>query len=112
MTPRNGASSSFHEKIYKVGPDVTPPKLVYSVDAEFPKTKRDTEKAGWHGVSVLELIVDSTGTPQDIQVKQSLAPDFDQSAMDAVRQYKFEPAMHDGSPVAVSIIMKVNFHKY
>jgi periplasmic protein TonB len=108
VTPQDATQ----EKIYKVGDDVTAPVLVYSVDAEFPKAKQKAVKVGWQGISVLEMVVDRSGNTRDIHVKQSLAPDFDKSAIDAASQYKFKPAMHDGRPVAVSITVKVNFRKY
>jgi outer membrane biosynthesis protein TonB len=38
--------------------------------------------------------------------------DFDNSAMDAIRQYRFTPAMRKGSPVAVSISIETNMRLY
>jgi TonB family protein len=64
------------------------------------------------GVSVVGLVVDSKGMPRDLHIERSLATDFDKSAMDAVRQYKFEPGKRDGKPVAVSINIEVNFRRY
>jgi outer membrane biosynthesis protein TonB len=43
---------------------------------------------------------------------RSLAPDFDTSAIDAIRQYRFKPGMRKGSPVAVAIAIEVNFRQY
>jgi protein TonB len=50
--------------------------------------------------------------PENLHVERSLTPDFDKHAMDAVRQYKFKPAMRLGKPVAVSIRIEVNFKRY
>ena len=83
----------------------------YSVDAKFPDAEKNA-KNGMQGVAVVELIVDSKGRPRDIRVKRSLRPDFDKCAIDAVRQYKFDPAMRQGKPVAVAITIEVNFHRY
>ena len=37
---------------------------------------------------------------------------LDEKAIEAVRQYKFEPAMFNGKPVAVHITIEVNFQIY
>jgi TonB family protein len=113
VTPQDGAAANapVQEKIYKIGGDVSAPVLTYSVDAKFPDAERNA-KQGLEGVAVVELIVDSKGMPRDIRVKRSLRPDFDKSAIDAVRQYKFDPAMRKGKPVAVEITIEVNFHRY
>jgi len=34
---------------------------------------------------------------------------LDQKAIDAVRQYRFKPAMKDGKPVQVDLYVDVNF---
>jgi TonB family protein len=113
VTPQDGAAAAapLHEKVYKVGGDVTPPVLTYSVDAEFPDAEKNA-KQGLQGVAVVELIVDSKGGPRDIRMKRSLRPDFDKRAINAVRQYKFDPAMRKGKPVAVAITIEVNFRRY
>jgi TonB family protein len=113
VTPQDGAAANapVHEKVYKIGGDVSAPSLTYSVDAKFPDAERNA-KNGMQGVAVVELIVDSKGRPRDIRVKRSLRPDFDKCAIDAVRQYKFGPAMRQGKPVAVAITIEVNFHRY
>ena len=113
VTPQDGAAANapVHEKVYKIGGDVSVPSLTYSVDAKFPDAEKNA-KNGMQGVAVVELIVDSKGRPRDIRVKRSLRPDFDKCAIDAVRQYKFDPAMRQGKPVAVEVTIEVNFHRY
>jgi TonB family protein len=112
VTPQDGATAAGHEKVYQIGGDVTAPVLTYSVDAEFPDARRKAGKKGSQGVSVVGMVVDSKGVPRDIHIQRSLAPDFDKSAMNALRQYKFNPGKRDGKPVAVAITIEVNFHRY
>jgi len=45
-------------------------------------------------------------------VLRSLDSGLDQKAVDAVKQWKFEPAMKNGEPVAVVINVEVNFKAY
>jgi TonB family protein len=112
VTPQEGAAQSrTQEKIYKVGGEVSAPKLNHSVDATYPKNERRKGKTGTT-IVVCSLVVDSDGLPRDIKIKKSAGSDFDASAMDAVRQYKFDPAMRQGKPVAVAVTIEVNFRLY
>jgi TonB family protein len=47
-----------------------------------------------------------------MKVVRPLGMGLDQKALDAVKQWKFEPAMKDGKPVAVQINVEVNFRLY
>ena len=97
------------EKIYKIGGDVKPPILVHSVDAEFSKKAKD---AKYQGVSVVSLVVNAQGMPRHIHTIRKLGMGLDEKAIEAVRQYKFEPSTLHGKPVAVAITIEVNFRLY
>ena len=103
------AASATQEKVYTVGGDVTAPVLVHSVDAEFSKKAKD---AKYQGVSVVSLIVDAQGRPEHVHTIRKLGMGLDEKAIEAVRQYKFDPAMRKGKPVAVAIKIEVNFRLY
>ena len=51
-------------------------------------------------------MVDASGLPERVTIVKSLGPDFDQSARDAVKQYRFEPAIFKGQPVPVSVKLR------
>jgi TonB family protein len=110
VTSQDGAAGSAHEKVYKIGNGATPPVLTHSVDATYPQSERSKGKA--NVVVVCELVVNSKGRPEDVHVVRSAGRDFDNSAMDAIRQYRFTPAMRKGSPVAVSISIETNMRLY
>ncbi|HXE15331.1 MAG TPA: energy transducer TonB, partial [Bryobacteraceae bacterium] len=57
----------------------------------------------------LSLVIDADGQPQDIRVLRSLDPGLDQKAIEAVRQWSFEPATKDGEPVAVQATIEIHF---
>ena len=61
---------------------------------------------------VLWVVVGPDGRPHDMRVQRSLGMGLDEKAMEAVRQWKFEPARKDGQPVAVQINVEVNFRLY
>jgi TonB family protein len=100
------ASLMPHEKIYSVGNGVTPPKLIHAVD---PQYSDEARKANYGGICVVRLIVDATGNPQHAYVYRPLGMGLDQKAIEAVRQFRFEPAMYQGHPVPVKIDQDVNF---
>jgi TonB family protein len=97
------------ETIYHVGNGVTPPVLTHSVDAEFSKKAKD---AKYQGVSVVSLVVDAHGMPQHVRTVKKLGMGLDEKAIEAVRQYRFNPSTLHGKPVAVAITIEVNFHIY
>ncbi|MEA2539575.1 MAG: hypothetical protein QOH35_941 [Acidobacteriaceae bacterium] len=104
-----GEGGGYGGGLYHVGGGVSPPVLIYSVDAEFSDEAR---RAKYQGVSVVSLIVDAHGLPQRIRVVRKLGMGLDEKAVEAVRQYKFRPSMYQGKPVPVEITIEVNFHIY
>ena len=89
-----------------MGGGVSRPKPIYSPDPEFSDEAR---KNKMQGTVVLRLVVGVDGKPRDIKVARALGMGLDQKAIEAVRNWKFEPAMKDGKPVAVQINVEVNF---
>jgi TonB family protein len=94
---------------YRVGGGVSAPRGLYTPDPEYSEEAR---KAKYQGVVVLWVVVGPDGRPHDIRVQRSLGMGLDEKAMEAVRQWKFEPARKDGQPVAVQINVEVNFRLY
>jgi len=92
--------------IYKVGGSVAAPKLVYAPDPEFP------DRQGTGGVVVVSCVVDVKGLPKQVAVSRSLSRAFDKSAVHAVKQYRFEPAVFEGTVVPVKVNIEVNFKRY
>ena len=77
-----------------------------------PEYSEEARKAKYQGTCVLWLIVGPDGRPRDIHVARSLGLGLDEKAIEAVKQWKFEPAMKDGKPVAVQINVEVGFRLY
>jgi periplasmic protein TonB len=95
--------------IFHVGGGVSPPRQIYAPEPEFSEEAR---KAKYQGVCTLGLIVGTDGRPSNIRVLSSLGMGLDEKAMEAVKNWKFEPAMKDGHPVRVEIAVEVDFHLY
>jgi protein TonB len=88
---------------------VSAPKALFTPDPEYSEEAR---KAKYQGTVVLWLIVGADGHPRDVKIARTLGMGLDQKAIEAVRNWKFEPAMKDGRPVAVQINVEVNFRLY
>jgi TonB family protein len=96
--------------LYKVGGNVSAPVPLKQVNAEFSDEAR---RAKYQGVCLVGLIVDAQGNPQNVHIVRALGMGLDEKAMEAVRKYKFKPAMRDGkTPVAVYVNVEVNFRLY
>ena len=92
--------------VFRVGGGVSPPRLIYSPDPEYSDQAR---KERFQGTCRLWLVVSADGIPRDIRVTRTLGFGLDEKAIEAVRQWTFEPALKDGRPVAVRINVEVNF---
>lgn len=104
-----GSGGGYGGGVMSVGGGVSAPQLIHSVDPEFTDQAR---RANLQGIVSIQLIVDSRGNPQNIHVVRHLGMGLDQKAEEAVGQYKFRPAMYQGHPVAVLLVINVNFHLY
>jgi TonB family protein len=90
-------------------PRPSPPKLKFSVSPEFSEEMRQKKISG--GVAVA-IYVNSTGHVEDVWVGRPLGFGLDGKAVEAVRQYVFDPAMYAGRPVGTMLNMEVNFQVF
>ncbi|MBI2678875.1 MAG: TonB family protein [Candidatus Koribacter versatilis] len=94
---------------YRVGGGVSAPRPLFAPDPEYSEEAR---KAKYQGVVILFVVVGPDGRVHDMRVQRSLGLGLDEKAMEAVRQWKFDPARKDGQAVAVQINVEVNFRLY
>jgi TonB family protein len=83
-----------------------PPKALNNVEAEFSDEAR---RGRFEGFVLVSLVVNKEGLPEDLQVERPAGHGLDEKALEAVRQYRFTPAMRDGNPVAVRIRVEISF---
>jgi TonB family protein len=77
-----------------------------------PRYTDEARAKGIEGKVVLGFTIDQSGVPQDIQVKRSLYPSLDQAAIEAVREWRFTPAMKNGQAVSMWVESEINFNLY
>ena len=103
-TPPAGATPA---EVFHVGGSITPPRTVYSPEPQYTEQAR---KANLQGTCTLGLIVEKDGHPRNIRVLKGIGMGLDENAIEAVKTWKFEPAIKDGQPVRVEIAVEVSFH--
>jgi protein TonB len=104
-----GSGGGIGGGVYKVGGGISAPQAISAPDPDYTEEARRAKK---QGTCVLWLIVDSAGHPRDIKVVRGLGLGLDAKALEAVRQWHFQPALKDGKPVDVQISVEVEFHLY
>jgi len=82
------------------------PRLIVQVDPEFSEEAR---KAKFSGNVEVYLVVDEQGLPTHVRVARGVGMGLDEKAVEAVRQYRFKPAMLHGKPVKVDMYVDVSF---
>ncbi|HZS56566.1 MAG TPA: M56 family metallopeptidase, partial [Bryobacteraceae bacterium] len=92
--------------IYTLGPGITQPRLIKKIEPQYSASARQRKI---QGTVLLGLVIDSHGRTKDISVERSLDQELDRNAADAVRHWRFQPAMKDGRPVAVRVKVETNF---
>jgi TonB family protein len=102
-----GSGGGFGGGVMSVGGGVSAPVVIHSVDPGFTESARN---ANYQGTVSIQLIVDPEGNPQNVHVVRHLGMGLDDKAVQAVRQYRFRPAMYQGHPVAVQMIIDIDFH--
>lgn len=92
--------------VYKPGPDVKAPKLIHYVEPEFSDSSNE---AFVDGVVKISTVVSSDGIPTNLRVLSGLNSKEDSTAVDAVKQWRFEPGTKAGEAVNVEVTVEVNF---
>jgi TonB family protein len=102
-----GSGGGYGGGLMSVGGGVSAPQVIHSVQPEFTD---DARRANYQGNVSVQLIVDSEGNPQNVRLVNHLGMGLDEKAVEAVKQYRFRPAMYQGHPVSVQILIDVDFH--
>ena len=75
----------------------------YQVKPRYPESAR---RRGIEGTVLLKMRITAQGRVEDVQVVRSAGyPELDESAMEAVRRWRFEPARRNGAPVAEDAVL-------
>jgi protein TonB len=92
--------------LFHIGGGVSMPVVLYKPDPEFSEEAR---KAKFSGNVLVYLYIEPDGTPSHVRVVRGVGMGLDEKALEAVRKYRFKPAMKDGKPVRADLYVEVNF---
>jgi len=101
---RKDATPARQEPV-RVGAKVQEGKLIYKVNPVYPEIAR---AARIEGTVLLEVVVDELGSVASLRVLNG-TPMLDQAAVDAVRQWIYQPTYLNGNPVPVVATVTVIF---
>ena len=110
LSAQQGAPQNPSEIVYTHSEKgMTVPKAVYQPAPEYADGPR---RKKIQGAVLVSMIVNADGKVRDPQVLSSLDKDLDKKAVECVSKWKFNPATKDGQPVAMRLVVQVNFHLY
>ena len=92
--------------VHKVSTRVTSPRLLHKVEPSYTEMARN---AKLEGIVLLAAEVWEDGKAHNFRVLESLGMGLDGQAINAVRQWLFEPGKKDGRPVKVVVQFQVSF---
>jgi TonB family protein len=93
----------------RIGDDVSAPVVLKAPEAEFSEEARRKQASG---KVLVYLIVNEKGVPEDVRVLRGAGLGMDEKAVEAVKKYRFKPAMRAGMPVRVEMNVEVNFQVF
>jgi TonB family protein len=91
----------------RVGGNVQPPRLVMQRRPAYPESAR---QLGIEGSVQLRAVISVDGSPMNLEaVNTDVHPDLVQAALDAVKQWRYQPTLLNGQPVEVVTTVTVAF---
>jgi protein TonB len=90
-----------------IGGDVSAPTIVFRVEPEYSEEAR---KARYEGKVLLEAIIKKDGRVDVLHLLRSLGFGLDQNAIEALKQWRFRPAMQNGKAVDSILNIEVSFN--
>ena len=110
IRPGQGEGGGTGGEILSVGGDVSAPIPTYKPDPAYSEAAR---RAKYQGTVALQIVVDVQGNvDRDVRVVKSLGLGLDEKAVETVRTWKFKPAMRNGVPVAVRLVVAFTFRLF
>ena len=101
VTARSGSGT-----VYRIGGDVSAPRVLQKVEPEYSDEARAALLAG---TVVISVEIGTDGLAHNPQVLRELGLGLDEKALDAISQWRFEPATRGGQPVNVAATIEINF---
>ena len=89
-------------------PGVVPPKVLKEEMPQYPNGLRDEKQ----GVVEVEVVVSETGAVREARIMKSADPRFEPDALRTARLWRFAPATRDGKPIAVRVVIQLDYRRH
>ncbi len=91
--------------VLTVGGAIKAPQKIVNVPPTYPQEAQDAKV---QGIVILEITVAPDGSVSEAWVQRSI-PLLDEAALEAVKQWRYQPTLMNGAPVPVRLTVTVNF---
>ena len=105
-TGKAGELSATTEGMFSMAEIDQKPRAVFQAAPQFPASMRGKKL---EGLVTLIFVVDAAGKVLEPRVEESTHPAFDRPALEALRQWKFEPALKNGKRVPWKMRIDIRF---
>ncbi len=85
---------------------INPPRLIKRIDPDYPEAAR---KEGLEGSVSMAVRIDEKGNVKDVLILRSSNEIFNDAAVKAVKQWKYEPYTQDGEPMELVFSLTFRF---
>jgi TonB family protein len=93
-------------KRIRIGGAVEETKLISQPPPKYPESAK---KRGVQGLVEIDAVISPDGVPEELSVVSSPDEELSKAAIDGVRQWRYQPTLLNGKPVAVETTIDVNF---
>jgi membrane dipeptidase len=94
------------EKVYDAGAKVTAPEVIYKPE---PRPSHGERKVKEEATCRLIIVVDARGDVVGVRFIKAVGQGLDEKAVDAVKTWRFKPAMRNGLSVPARLMVHINF---
>jgi TonB family protein len=88
----------------RISTGVVQPKILHA--AELNRSRLVAKTPGRDEMVVVQMTVDANGKPSNLKVVKGADPFTDQGVLEAVSQYRFEPATLDGQAISIPVTLE------
>lgn len=106
LGPPDGEELDDTEAPLVPGGRITQPTLVHKVSPEYPRAARFAKV---EGRVILQAVIARDGSVEDVEIISSSNRLLDSAAIEAVREWRYTPALLNGRPVRVTFRVSVEF---
>ena len=104
--PEPASSEPQFGDVFPVGGDVQKPLKIH---APAPVYTEPARRARIQGIVILQAVIDREGAVVSAEIVRGLPMGLSEAALEAVRQWRYQPATLQGRPVAVTFSLTVRF---